>query len=150
MPTKTTALRKPARKVTSSRVRRVARRRAAVPAKGPARGIKGLLSRALSALPSVEAPARFPGIPHFSASAGRARFSEMCNRAAYAEESTAIESRGKVMGVFVPPRVYELICRVVEDLLDGELGTAALKHFIDSGERAIPEEEVAKRLGIKI
>ncbi len=76
-----------------------------------------------------------------TASAARARFAELVNRAEYAGERTIVHRRKKPVAALVPIEDLELIERY-EDELDRQLIKKARK------EKTIPWEQVKKQLGL--
>ena len=84
-----------------------------------------------------------------NATQARDHLSDLLNRVAYGGERIHIERRGKVVAVLVSPADLVLL-EELEDRIDAQEAQRALREFEESGERAIPLEEVAEELGITL
>lgn len=83
-----------------------------------------------------------------TAEEARDRFDEILKRAADDEDRVVVTRGGKPVAAVVPIADLEFL-EAIEDHLDAEEYRRAKEEFEQSGEPAIPLEEVVRRLGIK-
>ena len=89
-----------------------------------------------------------PDQDRVSTAEARERFAEILNRAAEDKERVILTRAGKPVAALVPIEDLEWL-EALEDELDAEEYRAAKEEFERSGERAIPLDEVVRKLGIK-
>ncbi len=82
-----------------------------------------------------------------STTAARKDFSTVVNRAAFGKERVLLTRRGKGLVAVVPVEDLDLL-EQLEDSLDGETATKALRQFKRSGKSSIPWAKVKTSLGL--
>lgn len=75
------------------------------------------------------------------------QFPDLLDRVAKEGERVAIKRGRKVVAVLVPPKDLAIL-EELEDRLDAEDAERAWREFQESGEEAIPYEQVRKELGL--
>lgn len=75
----------------------------------------------------------------------RERLADLVNRVAYSKDRIVLKRRGKDIAVIVSMEDLALL-EELEDRLDAEEAQKALQEFRESGEEAIPLDEIKREL----